>query len=691
MILQRLIMNDFRQFEKKNNRIDFAPIGKKHVNIIFASNGVGKTTILAAIVWCLYGGKKLPYGDLSDQFLNKNSFEKLNEGEEITVDVILSFEDRKKKYVVTRGVVVSKINGKQLNKDFFLEVTIDNQVQHYAQQRIDTVLGSAMKEYFFFDGEGIGKLADSSRPELIQKGIKNVMKIDTRQSALDLIKEAKKTFDKESTRIQTNSGIKDIPEERIDKIDDMLEATNKKLEETKNNRDTFERILQEINKDLLKIKDIKKEAEEKQNLENMLKKTEKDLEDLSYEQKELITKKAYLALSNDALTNVSSILEEKQRKGELPLLGIGKHFIEELLQKHRCICGEEFTDGDEHYQHLKDIMDSATAKSEIEGSLSSLGAFVEAHKNDHKDFLNLLEKNISKTAELTKLKSQLEQNIEAILNEIEEGLIHNEENLATKQKEVKQDHEETIKQIGKLESGIDQLEEDLKKAKKDLDVSQSISDEVQLIRNRIQYCDQAIVLLDERNREEIDNIRKELSLRLEKRFDTILHSEKKAILDESFRLTIVGIDGQPSAKSRGEDKLISLIFISTLIDFAREKEMEMNNDDLSAGAGIYPIVVDSPYGEFDTVYKKTISIALKELAPQVIILLSQEQWSEDLEVVFDDSLAHVYRLVAHRPKLSTIHNERNRLYFTGQTFDLEVQDDREYTTIERVGVNHESI
>ena len=690
MILQRLIMNDFRQFEN-NNRMDFPPIGNKHVNIVFASNGVGKTTILTAIVWCLYGGKKLPYGDLSEQFLNKNSFERLKEGDETTVEVILSFVDRNKKYVITRSAVVVNIGGKQVNKSFSLEVTIDQVVQHYAQQRIDAVLGSSMKEYFFFDGEGIGKLADSTRPELIQKGIKNVMKIDTRQSALDLIKEAKKTFDKESAKIQTDSGIEDIPEERIDSIEEEKDNALKKLEEIKNNRDTFERILQEINKDLSKIKEIKNEAEKKISLEEKLEQVKKDLESLSHEQKDLVTKKAYLALSKDSLINVSSILEDKQRKGELPLLGIGKHFIEELLQKHRCICGEEFSDGDDHYNHLQEIMNRATAKSEIEGSLSLLGTFIEAHKNDYKNFLHALEDNIGKVEKLKKLKSQLEQNIEAILDEIEKDLVNDEENLATKQKQIMQDLEESIKQIGKLEAEIERLDKDLIQAKKDLDVSQSISEEIQLIRDRIQYCDQAVTLLEEKNREEINNIREELSLRLEKRFDTVLHSEKRAILDESFCLTIIGTDGQPSAKSRGEDKLISLMFISTLIDLAREKESEVSLNDVSAGAGIYPIVVDSPYGEFDTVYKKTISLALKELAPQVIILLSQEQWSEEIESVFHDSLAHAYRLVAHRPKLSQIKNERNILYFNGQTFDLEVQDDREYTTIERLGVNHESI
>ena len=200
MILQRLIMSDFRQFEKRNS-IDFANVGDKHVSIVFASNGVGKTTILTALVWCLYGGKKLPYGDLTEQFLNNNSFESLKEGEETTVEIILTFLDRKSKYVVTRTVVVAKENSKQVNKTFSLDVVIDNVTQHYAQDKIDTILGPSMKEYFFFDGEGIGKLADSSRPDLVQKGIKNVMKIDTRQTALELIKEAKKTFDKESTKI----------------------------------------------------------------------------------------------------------------------------------------------------------------------------------------------------------------------------------------------------------------------------------------------------------------------------------------------------------------------------------------------------------------------------------------------------------------------------------------------------------
>ena len=686
MILQRLIMTNFRQFEARN-QIDFSNIDNKHVSVVIASNGVGKTTILTALVWCLYGGKKLPYGDLTEQFLNNNTFDNLEEGEQATAEVVLMFEDRRSKYIVTRSIVVTKEGSKQVNGPISLNVVIDNVTQHYAQEKIDTILGPSMKEYFFFDGEGIGKLADSSRPDLVQKGIKNVMKIDTRTTAYDLIKEAKKTFDKESAKIQTNSGITNIPEERIDQIDDQLVVKKSNLSKAIEDRDIYEKKLSAIDKELMQIKETKPKIEERKRFEEELKSVKSELINAHNKQKDLVTKSAYLALSHEAFSNVSNIIENKQKRGELPLIGIGKHFIEELMREHRCICGEELIEGGSHYKHLENIMKRATAKSELEGNLSSLGSFIESHKNDNKDFISRLKDSRHAIKELEKKKSRLEQEITRITDEIDKWLDHDkEERLDLKRTETLNEKDEKIKLIAQLEIEIEQLNTEMKKAKKDLAVSQSISEEVSLLRNRISFCEEAMSMLEEKNKEEIESIRIELSERLAKRFEAMLHSEKKAYLDESFRLVVVGKDGNVSGKSRGEAKLISLIFISTLIELAKEKEMSMENDYLSTGAGVYPIIVDSPYGEFDAVYKKTISTALKELSPQVIILLNQEQWNEDIESVFHDSLAHAYRLIAHRPKLNYLEGERNRVYFNKTTYDLEVQDDREFTTIEKLEI-----
>jgi DNA sulfur modification protein DndD len=117
--------------------------------------------------------------------------------------------------------------------------------------------------------------------------------------------------------------------------------------------------------------------------------------------------------------------------------------------------------------------------------------------------------------------------------------------------------------------------------------------------------------------------------------------------------------------------------------------MSKGSSTIDPGAGIYPIVIDSPYGEFDTVYKKNISEAVKTLAPQVIILLNQEHWNEGhtLGPIFENSLAHQYALIAHRPKLDILDSERNVLRIgNAPKIELEVQDDREYTSIQRIEV-----
>lgn len=112
MILKRLILNNFRQFKGKNI-IDFSPIDDKHVTFIYASNGVGKTTLLSSIVWCLYGGDELEYVDQRDVFLNKSLFRSLDNFAEMIVEATLIFEDRNKNYTVKRSVVIKNVNKKQ--------------------------------------------------------------------------------------------------------------------------------------------------------------------------------------------------------------------------------------------------------------------------------------------------------------------------------------------------------------------------------------------------------------------------------------------------------------------------------------------------------------------------------------------------------------------------------------------------
>lgn len=54
MILEEIRLTDFRCFFGETF-IRFSEDPERNVTIIYAENGVGKTTLLNALLWCFYG------------------------------------------------------------------------------------------------------------------------------------------------------------------------------------------------------------------------------------------------------------------------------------------------------------------------------------------------------------------------------------------------------------------------------------------------------------------------------------------------------------------------------------------------------------------------------------------------------------------------------------------------------------
>lgn len=52
----------------QEEQVQFQSSNSQHIWLVFGQNGAGKTSLLEAIQWCLYGGKAISARDLLDRF-----------------------------------------------------------------------------------------------------------------------------------------------------------------------------------------------------------------------------------------------------------------------------------------------------------------------------------------------------------------------------------------------------------------------------------------------------------------------------------------------------------------------------------------------------------------------------------------------------------------------------------------------
>ena len=82
---------------------------------------------------------------------------------------------------------------------------------------------------------------------------------------------------------------------------------------------------------------------------------------------------------------------------------------------------------------------------------------------------------------------------------------------------------------------------------------------------------------------------------------------------------------QPIARSTGEVLLSNLIFVSSLIQFAKQRVDD--KDEFLIPGTVAPFLIDAPFGALDENYKAEAAKYLPECTEQLILLLSSSHWN----------------------------------------------------------------
>ena len=141
----------------------------------------------------------------------------------------------------------------------------------------------------------------------------------------------------------------------------------------------------------------------------------------------------------------------------------------------------------------------------------------------------------------------------------------------------------------------------------------------------------------------------------------------------------------PVAASTGENQILSLSFIASIIDMVREWS-EKKKMLLVPDSSTFPIVMDSPFGSLDQISRRQIAKTIPKLANQLIVLVSKTQWRGEVEEQIAERIGREYVLTYFSSKPDC---EQDSIELGGERYPLVRQSPNEFEYTEIVEVNRE--
>lgn len=181
MKIKKLLIKNFGIYAGEQE-IDFSSTGEgKPIVLLGGYNGRGKTTILEAILLCLYGKRsyalsetKIAYNKYLSKYINRNDATL-----EASIEVVMSAEIDSTEVELS---VLRKWNERNKNikeeHRVFLNGKLDEILTDDWDNQMDFIMPVGMSRFFLFDGEKVSELVDDFSEEKLKQAIKTLLGID---------------------------------------------------------------------------------------------------------------------------------------------------------------------------------------------------------------------------------------------------------------------------------------------------------------------------------------------------------------------------------------------------------------------------------------------------------------------------------------------------------------------------------
>jgi DNA sulfur modification protein DndD len=651
MELRALEVENFRQFYG-TQRLEFAT-GDRNVTVVHGSNGSGKTTLLNSFLWLFYDEITLPQ---PDQVASERALAEAEPGDLVTTRVRLVFTHEGSRYEAERVTEFEKrddndLSGTEAVSEVTLEYTDDRgntKRRKNPETALKQIMPERLREIFFFDGETIDQLSAIGEQEKIQEAIRKIM-------GLEILERAKRHLDEVQGRFED-----EMQEHGSEELSDLVEERNRKktirssreeeLSEFKNSKEKTRGEIEDIDDRLATLEDSRELQERREDLKQELAETEDDIEAIDTDLAEVISSDGYLPFALPAVTETAEMLREKRQKGEIPS-EIKGHFVDDLLDLGECICGRPLESGTVHYENVEEWKGKAGSSELEQAALNIAGRFSEMGEDEEALF-----GEIESLLERRRNKVDRKREYEEEIDEISDKLTDKDTEDVRELEERRQDLEDNItdydQEIGSLRTKIEKLDDKIEELNDEISEARQKNQKAETARRRAQTAAYLHDRIETLHADYQDQVRQDVNQRVNDIFQEIISKDYYAKITDDYSLRILKDVGEQKevevARSTGERQVASLSFIATLVSLARERYESDENTAYFTG-GIYPMIMDSPFGYLDPDYQQSVSRMLPGMADQVVVLVTQSQWSDAVAGEMDAVAGERYYLRYHDP------------------------------------------
>ena len=645
MRIEKLIVKNYRQF--KDIEFLFKKKLDTDLHIVIGKNGTGKTNVLNAINWCLYGDE--PHHSKNSQqlpHLNLKSIEEVDDETDIEIIVEVWVKTDEDKYLIfTRKEIYNVYEGeKQLplrqNTNFEVKLTDDKGNTNIleddeANSYVERFVPKRIRDFFFFDGERLDNYFKEATGQNIRHAIFEISQIDLLENRVesrlsDTLNDLRKEAGKQNPAIEnTRKALDTADSDRIE-VQRQIQECNEQISIANEKIHEYEDKLRDV-------PDVEGLEETREKLK-VNKKQKKDILDGKRKEKEdFLFENGKIIMLWPIIKKSIETIADKRKKGELPpTLDTG--LLKNIMQNNACsICGRSLDNDAKNRVKdlLKEIKLSSITAKQLEHMENPLQLFEDKLKKFNESLNKITQEINGYENDLTDFEKEIIK-IDTQISGYDSEKIKSWHNERRKYEEI---YSQNQRKIGALDVRVKQILLEIIDLQKQLDNELEKEQKVKKLKTQIDFCTKALTVVRQTKEIIMNETRNEIREKTKKIFFDLLWKKtsfKDVIIEKDYSINLIhsmrGYECLGSV-SAGERELLALSFTLALHDVSGFDA---------------PILIDTPVARISDEHRENFGNIFSEVSKgkQTILLFTPAEYSKDISDILEKkaSSRSIFRL-----------------------------------------------